>query len=559
MFERTDAPFPSVPALNPAPRRPPGFWEGVGAGFRSEAIETDWYQRRARDEQSFVDEVRSRLTPEEMPEPVTGRMTSHKRARAERAAVLEAARMAAETDPARFGDLPLTEENVGKAAVERAKEEHADAQETLGFMSGGRRVAAEFLGRGGAAISDPTSLLLMAVPGGSALRLSRLVVREAALGALGEALVMPRRFEVADELDLQEPNILADLGLGAAFGGALGAGVPAIFRGVTYARERLGRVPEGRTERDLPEIDALEERLETPDFTSSPPPPARQATRADLDVLRSVRDEIDQEVRAAYGGQSRPLVSALRRAGIQIDPDGPAGQELKARGVTARSVPGLYAPGGLYDVDNLDPDAIGVPLPRDGDYLSRDAILEGVEAEASGRRAFSDDLTVRLDEAEAEIERLERAMDTEEPTFEPVRADSAQARRAAEDEIEADLGRYARDTMMAVEPGDIRAAARQLAAEGGAASAALNDAVARREAWLPEYGSEFDDGASSPGVEPIKRQADEDLRMAVEEDDFEVTLPDGRTMRASEVMAEMDADREFVEVAELCNSGGVPF
>ncbi|MBP8216074.1 MAG: hypothetical protein KAX54_00325 [Thauera sp.] len=84
--------------------------------------------------------------------------------------------------------------------------------------------------------------------------------------------------------------------------------------------------------------------------------------------------------------QKRPLTRAL---GVQIDPDGEAGRELYAMGVTPKTNPGLFRRGGLPDIDNIpaaEHPEIARVIGEDGNgYLSRNGILDAIREEAQGR------------------------------------------------------------------------------------------------------------------------------------------------------------------------------
>lgn len=168
-------------------------------------------------------------------------------------------------------------------------------------------------------------------------------------------------------------------------------------------------------------------RLDDPQTEA--PPPAEPRVLTDIPSIRarieSDYDEAISEARGADSGKARPLTSYFQSrvkkdknatAGVksvqrsmQIDPDSPAGLELKNLGVTAKAAPGLFRKGGLKDVDNLVADELEDTFPGikaaagvsdDGIYLDRDGLLELIARDVRG-----DDSWLR---SRAEVNRLER-------------------------------------------------------------------------------------------------------------------------------------------------------
>lgn len=126
-------------------------------------------------------------------------------------------------------DVPATPEEI-TAEVDRRRLAVLEEAEEL---SGGNFTWSGFLGQMTTAATDRTSLALMPLGGGSG-SIGRVILREAGLGMLGEAAILPREFEVADELDLPEPNVPARLLMGAAFGGAIGGALAGLPRAYNY-------------------------------------------------------------------------------------------------------------------------------------------------------------------------------------------------------------------------------------------------------------------------------------------------------------------------------------
>lgn len=162
-------------------------------------------------------------------------------------------------------DIPATAEDIS-AEVNRRRQAVLDEADEL---SGGSFTFSGFLGQMATAATDRTSLALIPL-GGGAGSIGRVAAREAALGMLGEAMVLPREFEVADELGLEDPNVPARLLMGATFGGVIGAGLAALPRAANYllAKRRASDVskPDGVNPVDYrDEIEARRDSIENGD------------------------------------------------------------------------------------------------------------------------------------------------------------------------------------------------------------------------------------------------------------------------------------------------------
>lgn len=214
--------------------RPPSMdthaWDVIGAGWQAETIRTDAWgdsRRRRRDLAMSIAEA----LPDEAWRQVAGRMggassnwTSFEQA------VVEGAAALAEADPAvaeALAGLPLTVEDFDARITAERKADLDAAQAILDLPGGG---LAEFVGATARAMTDETSLLLM--PFGFQGSVVRRIAGEAALGAAGEAAILPREYRVAEELGLEDPDPVARIALGAGFGagfaGAIIGGVRAL-------------------------------------------------------------------------------------------------------------------------------------------------------------------------------------------------------------------------------------------------------------------------------------------------------------------------------------------
>jgi predicted RNA methylase len=84
----------------------------------------------------------------------------------------------------------------------------------------------------------------------------------------------------------------------------------------------------------------------------------------------------------------RPMTTQIKYITGGIDPGGNVGLELKARGITAQTHPGLFRIGGRNDLDNLPESEwreYGAAVELDGNgYVSQQWIIDSIEAEARG-------------------------------------------------------------------------------------------------------------------------------------------------------------------------------
>lgn len=87
--------------------------------------------------------------------------------------------------------------------------------------------------------------------------------------------------------------------------------------------------------------------------------------------------------------QRRPFTSYVARSFGGINPGGKAAEELRHRGITARTAPGLFRRGGRRELDNIvadeHPDLAGaIARADDGMYLSPQAIIDAIVDEVAG-------------------------------------------------------------------------------------------------------------------------------------------------------------------------------
>lgn len=172
----------------------------------------------------------------------------------------------------------------------------------------------------------------------------------------------------------------------------------------------------------------LTERVDKPAAPDVPAPvEAPTATVPKNDPAPSQMDSAEAMLNDAIKADDptkKPFTSYLKRAGtvtkkaaargatpgerLQINPDGSIGRELKARGVTAKSAPGLFSKTGRDDLDNLVAAEMESAFPgiidatgtaRDATYLDRQGVIDLIERENGGDTSW---LQSRKDVLDAE-------------------------------------------------------------------------------------------------------------------------------------------------------------
>lgn len=369
--------------------------------------------------------------------------------------VMEMARASAQSDPDAWADIDLSEEGMFNTATERMKAEHEDAVQTLEMMPWGQGVSGFVGGMAGITV-DVKNLPFMLLGGGPG-SIFRVMGREAMINTAAEAAFLPAQFRMAERLDIPEPNVATQLSMAAAGGAIIGGAVDAGRRGVILwkGRNAVRNLPADVDEIELSSlIDRAEDILEsdTPnpiekinEIAKASKPEPNAATDREPLILRD-SDQITTESLPPVDGRTeqpnpaqdlielaqnalseavkndavgtKPLINFLRNShrakglpgsggiaaeSLQIHPDGTIGKELKARGVTSRTVPGLFSKKGRKDLDNLVASEMEEVFPgimdatgtKYGDnYLDGngllDLIVRDIEGDASWLRTRND-------------------------------------------------------------------------------------------------------------------------------------------------------------------------
>lgn len=231
---------PVETGLAPLPAEDASFFEVMGAAWRGETIRTDAWNNAAVRRMDLITEMYDMLP--ERDRRTIGRefVRGQGWQKSSKDVVAAVARVAAESPEAaaRWAAYPQTAEALDERILADRIADLDEAEAILAQPGGG---FAEFLGSGARAMTDETSVLLM--PFGLEGALWRKVAAEAALGAIGEAAVIPKERRVARELGLPDPEIAPRLAMGAVFGGLFAAGLHGLGRGYSAFKART----EGRS------------------------------------------------------------------------------------------------------------------------------------------------------------------------------------------------------------------------------------------------------------------------------------------------------------------------
>lgn len=229
----------------------PSFWGGVSAAFQKEQLESNSNFRRQRETlveegalaveaarhmgadrvRGMVDALNEKARAQGLPEremPADLADLSAVFGPNFAKSILDEAR----NEPAWDGP-DVSPETVEKRLNERMQKEHKDATETMSAMGGGAGVAG-FIGAAGGMLADVRNVPFLFGGGGGSI--ARVMGREAMLNVAAEAATLPDRFEMAERLNIPDPDIATTLAMAAVGGAALGGAVEGLARGITYWR-----------------------------------------------------------------------------------------------------------------------------------------------------------------------------------------------------------------------------------------------------------------------------------------------------------------------------------
>ncbi|MFD2854022.1 phage tail tip lysozyme [Seohaeicola zhoushanensis] len=258
----TQTALPDLTGQPGAAEADPGFWETAGAAWRAETVRTDAWSYSARVRDQLFMSIYDRLDDAAKERVWNYRQRNINDAAGQETMLLnEAGKLRSAGDPAWEG-LPATRDEMTAEVNRRRRDVLDDAEAVMDAGSG----LAGFLGGSARAMTDPISLAMAPLGAGGALW--KITAREALLGAAGEALVLPREFEVAEDLDLPTPAVLPRLATGAAAGGLLGLTFAGAERLVRYAVGRKAVTRESRPDgvSEIEHSDEIEARRHEMEF-----------------------------------------------------------------------------------------------------------------------------------------------------------------------------------------------------------------------------------------------------------------------------------------------------
>lgn len=486
-----------IPDLVPqGPDRPLSpFSETLGAAFRQFNIDHNTWARRSGaqwdaeavalgeamprlGEQVVLDSLkRSGMVPDTLEALPIDALRYNPKAKEE---IFRLAREAQTAEPQKWNGIDLTPERIERDTNAPLQADYADAQDII-EMSPSPGVPV-FLGGAAAGIADPRALPFLFAGGAAGGAILKVLAREAAINMAVEATTLPSQYEMAERLNIPDPDVRTQL-LTAAVGGAIFGGMfEAGSRGITYFRNRAARraipgvspvqaemaveaaenaIVAGRdpfadvqtvidsfvTPQPAPrEPLILTDRVPAPDSPLVP----NQIEERRLPTLPGQKPEpipnedliagLEEALKVAKENDRRgakPLMSYMRSTWksaepLQVHPEGRAAAELKARGITPKTAPGLFSKRGRKDFDNLPatewadmfPGIMEATGTRYGDtYLDQEGFLSVLTRDLQGDATW---LRMRKDvlDLEAQLaEAIDRPMTAAEDFTSGAKAD----------------------------------------------------------------------------------------------------------------------------------------
>ncbi len=331
-----------------------------------------------------------------------------------------------------YGDLGLTFDRAmtdeeAKHIAARKREEITRQSIIEASPKGVLPGAAKF-GAGLAAMAvDPLEIATAFIPvvgqAGKAAavgRLGRVGGRAAvgvAEGCVGNLMTEPLYYGLSrsQQLDYDMSDALLNVGLGAVFGGVLGAGVGVFSRAGVDVPVKTETSAIAILSKEDNALDLFDSALSYAKSAKGKKDAADIALRQfaldqnvkafDVASLAIAEEEFATIARALDQMKKTPITSYVKDF-FKIDPSGKFAAELKSAGVTPRTAPGLYKRGGLRDLDNLVASEADEVVPglsravgRDRTYLDRQGLIDAISQEVSG----GDPMAARVD-LESQIE-----------------------------------------------------------------------------------------------------------------------------------------------------------
>jgi hypothetical protein len=222
--DRARAHFPPLTAL------PSTLGEQFSAGLQEDRIANDRWANRGHLESALT----RRILDVAGPDPNAIGVRRNLPMLEDRATILARAQSVMAGVPGEYLEFPTTLEEFDAEIDRQLQNEFADAQAVGANAPAGSWVAPLAAGIVGAA-TDQTSLML--APLGFGGSIAKVMASEAILGVAGEALTLPRQFEMAETLGIQDPNVLAQLSMGAVGGAVLGGAIAGAPRALSFGAD----------------------------------------------------------------------------------------------------------------------------------------------------------------------------------------------------------------------------------------------------------------------------------------------------------------------------------
>jgi hypothetical protein len=251
--------------------QPSSLWQGLGSSFNRAALENDANFRLSRERQSMSRSLAEKAWEKLGDEAVRSGLKSSNIYVAEgkgsdalgsnmRAipGVLEMARADAAANPQNWSDLDVSDEAIDASINAKFQAEHADAMSILDMMPGWRG-ATDLLGGMAGITMDMKNAPFMLLGGSGPIL--RVMGREALINAGAEASFLPAQYEMAERLDIYDPNVPLQLAMAAGAGAIFGGAVEAGSRAFSYMRGRNRLPPTADPVFDAGAIDAAEDAI----------------------------------------------------------------------------------------------------------------------------------------------------------------------------------------------------------------------------------------------------------------------------------------------------------
>lgn len=143
----------------------------------------------------------------------------------------------------------------------------------------------------------------------------------------------------------------------------------------------------------------------------------RDADAATKSIVRDPLDEMLDELRSGAVSNAaiprRPISTIVKDLG-GIDPTSSFAGDLRSRGITSKSFPGLFRKGGLKNLDNIPAAEHPIFAGRTSDaagYIDEQAFVDGLESELKGEPWMTPESQAKFDDLISPLDDLEQHLD----------------------------------------------------------------------------------------------------------------------------------------------------